>query len=450
MKIPMTPPAEDSLLSHLTGEDFSTLMKHSTPLVAGKYLHWDELRHRTPPDALSSEQWWFAIWLSRNAMLKPLPLLDKQGRPFRLATPEPVLIDLHHIDRDAAGQIRTQIATPIHENRDRYLLHSLIEESITSSQLEGASTTRRVAEAMLREGRKPRDLGETMIFNNYRSMEQLRSLRDEPLSPQLILDLHRMLTLDTLDDPADAGRLRRGDDVNVADNRDGTVLHQPPSAKELPERLERLCAFANADENDTPFVHPVIRAILLHFMIGYDHPFADGNGRTARALFYWSMARSGYWLMEFLSISQFLKKAPSAYVQAYLHTETDKNDTTYFVLHQLAIIKKAIAALHTYLARKMDEQRDAEALLIRSPGIRGRLNHRQLALLTYALRHPGELYRVATHRATHNVVYETARNDLSELERIGLLEKMKQGNAFVFYAPDDLHQRIEAFSGEIE
>ena len=129
-------------------------------------------------------------------------------------------------------------------------------------------------------------------------------------------------------------------------------------------------------------------------------------------------------------------------MQAYLHTETDKNDTTYFVLHQLAIIKKAIAALHTYLARKMDEQRDAEALLIRSPGIRGRLNHRQLALLTYALRHPGELYRVATHRATHNVVYETARNDLSELERIGLLEKMKQGNAFVFYAPDDSYNFV--------
>jgi hypothetical protein len=75
-------------------------------------------------------------------------------------------------------------------------------------------------------------------------------------------------------------------------------------------------------------VHPVLRAILLHFMIGYDHPFADGNGRTARALFYWSMARSGYWLMEYTSISHILRKAPARYMRAYLHTETDKNDTT--------------------------------------------------------------------------------------------------------------------------
>ncbi len=450
MKIPMSPPAEARLLAEMSRADLPALMTHSAPLVSGKYLHWDELRHRTPPDALTLEQWWLAIWLSRNPTLKSLPLLDKHGHPFRLATPEPALIALHHIDRDAAGQIRTEVAAPIHENRDRYLLHSLIEESITSSQLEGASTTRRVAEAMLREGRKPRDHGETMIFNNYHTMEQLRSLRDEALTPELILELHRMLTLDTLENPADAGHLRQADDVNVVDNRDGTILHQPPRFKELPERLERLCAFANADEHSTPFVHPVIRAILLHFMVGYDHPFVDGNGRTARALFYWSMARSDYWLMEFLSISQFLKKAPAAYVQAYLHTETDKNDTTYFVLHQLAIIQKAIASLHTYLARKMDEQRDAENLLFRSPGIRGRLNHRQLALLTYALKHPGELYRVATHQATHNVVYQTARNDLLELERVGFLDKMKQGNAFVFFAPDDLHQRIEKFSGEIE
>jgi len=51
-----------------------------------------------------------------------------------------------------AGQIRSFEATPVHESRERYLLHSLIEESITSRQLEGASTTRKVAEAMLLGG----------------------------------------------------------------------------------------------------------------------------------------------------------------------------------------------------------------------------------------------------------------------------------------------------------
>jgi len=444
----MHPPSAHTLLSTLSVDGLSRLLKQNSPLPSGKYLHWDELRRRTPPDGFSHEEWWLSVWLGRGSMLHALPLLDKASMPFMLATPEPVLIDLHHIDRDAAGQIRTPEAAPIHENRERYLLHSLIEESITSSQLEGASTTRRVAEAMLREGRQPRDRSEAMIFNNYQAMGHLRRLRSEPINPERVLELHRMLTLDTLDDPADAGRLRLADDVNVVDNRDGTLLHEPPSYKELPERLERLCAFANADEDASPFVHPVVRAILLHFMIGYDHPFADGNGRTARALFYWSMARSGYWLMEFLSISEFLRRAPRQYVQAYLHTETDRNDTTYFVLHQLGTIRKAISNLHEYLARKTQEQRDAERLLTGSGFLRGRLNHRQVALLTHALKHPGEAYRVAKHQSVHNVVYQTARTDLIDLERLGLLHKAKQGNAFVFLAAPDLHERIEGLVKE--
>lgn len=446
MKLPLQPPNASRLLEKISQDDLPKLVRNASPLPAGRYLHWDELRHRAPPEGLSHEDWWLSVWFARGAMLKDLPLTDKYGGPFKLATPEPLLIHLHHIDRDAAGQIRTPASTSIHENRERYLLHSLIEESITSSQLEGASTTRKVAEAMLREKRQPRDRSEKMIFNNYQAMAHLRDLRAERITPEHILELHRIITLDTLDDPAGAGQLRTSDDVNVVDVRDGTLLHHPPSFKELPERLEKLCAFANADSDSTPFVHPVVRAILLHFMIGYDHPFVDGNGRTARALFYWSMARSGYWLMEFLSISQFLRSAPRQYVQAYLHTETDRNDTTYFVLHQLDIIRRSIKVLHEYLGRKIQEQRDAERLLIKSGQLRAQLNHRQLALLTHALKHPGEIYRVAKHQAVHDVVYQTARADLLGLEELGLLMKSKHGNAFVFHAPDNLAERFQGLS----
>lgn len=442
----MPPPNAPDLLRQLDSDELLLLLQNASPLATGKYLHWDELRHRTPPAGLSAENWWLSVWLARGSMLQELPFTDKGDNPFRLATPEPMLIHLHRIDRDAAGQIWTPEAAPIHENRERYLLHSLIEESITSSQLEGASTTRQVAEAMLREKRMPRDRSETMIFNNYQAMEHIRSLRTEKITPKHILELHRMLTLDTLDDPADAGRLRETDDVNVVDVRDGKLLHQPPNYTELPRRLERLCAFANADTESSPFVHPVARAILLHFMMGYDHPFADGNGRTARALFYWSMARSGYWLMEFLSISQFLRKAPKQYVLAYLHTETDRNDTSYFVLHQLDIIRRAIADLHAYLARKTQEQRDAERILIKTGNLRTQLNHRQLALLTHALKHPGETYRLAKHQAVHDVVYQTARADLLGLNELGLLCRAKQGNAFVFYAIENLAEKIEAMN----
>ncbi|MDX2019880.1 MAG: Fic family protein [Deltaproteobacteria bacterium] len=379
-------------------------------------------------------------------LLNELPLRDKSSGRFRFATPQPVLVDLHHIDRDAAGQIRAPESASIHENRQPYLLASLVEEAITSSQLEGAATTRKVAAQMLRERRQPRDLGEQMIFNNYRAMEQLRELRDQPITPDRVLELHRILTLDTLERAEDAGRLRTTNDVEVVDQRDGSVVHSPPSFEDLPQRLEELCAFANADENSQPFVHPVIRAILLHFMIGYDHPFVDGNGRTARALFYWQMARSGYWLMEFVSISHIIKQAPAKYVRAYLHTESDHGDTTYFIIHQLSTIRRAIAALHAYIARKSAEQHDTERMIANSPVLRSRLNHRQLAALRSALKHPETPMRIDVHQNLHGVVYQTARADLLEMEALGIFYRSKRGNAYQFHPVANLANHVTSLA----
>ena len=446
MKLPFMPPDPGAAFHGATPEVVSLILQNVSPLPTGRYLHWDELRHRPAPGGMSHHQWWASVFFGRLPLMQQLPLIDKRGAPLRFATPSPVLIDLHHIDRDAAGQIRTPAEGVIREDPQRFLLNALIEEAITSSQLEGASTTRKIAADMLRTGRKPRDHSEKMIFNNYRAMEHLRSIKAEPLTPALILELHHILTEGTLDDPADAGRLRQSDDIRVVDNRDNTILHEPPAHAELPERLKRLCAFANADETSAPFVHPVLRAILLHFMIGYDHPFVDGNGRTARALFYWSMARSGYWLMEYTSISHILRKSPAKYMRAYLHTETDQNDTTYFLLHQLATIRKAILALHEYQIRKGRELKETEHLLASSPKLRTRFNHRQVALITHALKNSGERYRVDAHQRSHNVAYQTARNDLLDLHSIGLLEKDKQGNAYVFFSPADLRDRLANLS----
>jgi Fic family protein len=414
------------------------------PLQGGRYLHWDEVRYRTPPDGLSHEAWWAGIKLARNGLLKPLPLLDTHGRPMQFGMPDPVLHALHAIDRQAAGQIAMPAQIVSGEDRDRYLVSSLIEEAITSSQLEGAATTREVAKAMLRSGRRPRDRDERMILNNYAAMETIRDLRGEPFTPERVLELHRIVTRDTLDDSTAAGRFRRPDEpIQIVAADGSTVLHDPPDAASLPERLDRLCAFANAESEATPFVHPVVRAILVHFMLGYDHPFVDGNGRTARALFYWSMARSGYWLMEYVSISRLLRQAPVPYGRAYLFTETDDNDTTYFILHQLDVIQRAIAALHDYLARKSAELNRAENQLRHAAGLADRLNHRQVALLGHALRHPGHGYTVASHRRSHQVTPQTARTDLLKLAELGLLERRKRGRAFLFRAPADLAGRLQ-------
>lgn len=446
MKIPLSPPAFADAVLELTTCQLND--PDVGALAGGRYLHWDELRHRDPPAGFTHEAWWAKLKLARHAMLRPLPLYDKRERPVSFATPDPVLHQLHRIDQRAAGSVGMETPVVSGDDRNRYLVSSLIEEATASSQLEGAATTRREARAMLRSGRRPRDHSERMILNNYHAMETIRDLQGCELTPERVMRLHRVVADGTLDDPGAAGRLRKpGESVQVVDAGRATVLHDPPPAASLPKRLRRLCAFANAPTGGRPFVHPVIRAILLHFMLGYDHPFIDGNGRTARALFYWSMARSGYWLMEYVSISRLLRRAPAQYIRAYLCTETDACDATYFIVHQLGVIERAIEELHRYLQHQAAEQRGTEALLRHAPRLSSRLNHRQVALLGHALRRPGYGYTVESHRRSHRVTAQTARVDLQRLVELNLLEQVKRSRAFWFYAPNDLRGRIAGAAG---
>jgi Fic family protein len=411
-----------------------------SPTVGDKYVHWDSVRFLTPPKGISQEAWWAAIKLARLPLYRLLPLRDTKGEPFRIGTPDPLQRQLSEADRDLSGRVPVpdQLVNPA--TRDGYMISALIEEAITSSQLEGASTTRKVAAEMLRSGRRPRDRAERMIFNNFEAMRLIRGVSREPLTPDLVLGIHRRVTDGTLDDPEDAGRLRETDDVAVVTADDDTELHRPPKARELNARLRAMCDFANEKTPDH-YLHPIVRAVLLHFWLAYDHPFVDGNGRTARALFYWSMLRSGYWLCEFLSISQILRKAPAKYSRAYLYSESDENDTTYFVLFQLRVLHQAIRALHEYVQERMEAIRAAQSLLKQA----GAFNHRQLALLSHALRDHYAQYTVTSHANSHDITRQTARNDLAELAALGFLVATKVGNGFAYHPPADIGTRLERF-----
>ncbi|MCY4059824.1 MAG: Fic family protein, partial [Gammaproteobacteria bacterium] len=191
----------------------------------GKYLHWDQLRFRPPPEGFTSEEWWAAVKLKRMACRHPLPFADKSTVPFSFSDSGDLYRLLHGIDREASGRIevpRIDLVNP--DERGRFVVNSLIEEAITSSQLEGAATTRRIAKDMLRSGRPPRDDSERMIVNNYRGMEFLRANADEDLSVPMLLELQEMLTEGTLD-PTAVGRFRSpSDDVHVVDQRASTVV----------------------------------------------------------------------------------------------------------------------------------------------------------------------------------------------------------------------------------
>jgi len=448
MRIPERPPTLMELIERPSESetDPRRLVEIMTaqigPAPGGKYRHWDTLRHVPPPPNLTHREWWAAIKFARSSLRRALPLRDRNGGPFGYGLPDMVLEMLHAIDRDASGHLEMPDAIANPQTRDRYVQSSLIEEAITSSQLEGAATTREVAKEMIRSGRRPIDRSELMILNNYRAIKLIGNFKTEPLTPELVFKIHQTLTSGTLDLNPHPRNLRvPGDGIAVYDERDNTLLHMPPHAEEIPQRMQSMCEFANHQPTGV-FLHPVIKAIVLHFWLAYDHPFVGGNGRTARALFYWSMLSQGFWLVEFLSISSILRKAPATYSRSFLYAETDENDLTYFILYHLKVIRRAIDELRAYMVRKLAEIRETE-LILRS---RAALNHRQLALLSHALRHPGMRYTIESHQRSHGVAYQTARTDLLNLVRRGLLDQTRAGRAFAFAAPEDLRERLRSLT----
>lgn len=457
MKIPQTPP---DLHRYLTGLNPEHIVENASRVFSsrlgpydskGRYLHWDKLRHLTPPEGYDSESFWHAIRHNRDVISKPLPFKDKHGKPFQFCMPDGVVKDLLWIEKHTTGSITADQKVTDEKTRQTYLIGSLIEEAISSSQLEGAATSRRQAKDMLKSGRPPKDHSEKMILNNHRAMQFIREYKDEELTPSLIFELHELLTFGTLD-PEDENKIGvfrdAQDDICVFSN-DDTLLHAPPKASELKQRLQLLCNFANQkpDEDDNNFIPTVIKAIIAHFMIGYDHPFVDGNGRTARAIFYWIMAKDHYWLMEYISISRVIKKAPAKYMQAYLYSETDSNDVTYFIVHQLAVIREAVTDLYDYLTQKSRKLRET-AMLLEHDSLQDQFNHRQLSLLQHALRNPGMEYTIKSHRASHGVTYQTARTDLLKLsDELKLLRKVKIGKEDVFIVPANLEDLMKTLRG---
>ena len=395
------------------------------------YQPWRKARY-TAPDGISPEVWWSVLCLARQLTVIDPALTGVGGNPFLLSVTDEIRRLLHEIDRKAPITVTlggTNGRDDLSNLRRTYLQGEQIAEAISSSQMEGAATTRQVAQEMLLHERPPRDDGERMIANNYATIRSLDAWCREPLSEDLLARIHRTLTDGLLPESAQ-GRYRTTDDI-VVRNRDDEVAHQPPPASELPARMAALIAFANQDaEARDTFLHPVLKAILLHTLLAYEHPFRDGNGRTARALFYWSLLRDGYWIAPYVSISRMLRKERASYDEAYLDMETCHLDTTYCVLVNLRVFVHGLRKLYAFLEdKKAQTQRWRETL-------QDQFNARQLDLLDHTLRHPNYQYVAVEHQRWHAA-------DLDGLEARGFLKRHQVGR-LRYYTVTDLFKTLVA------
>jgi Fic family protein len=378
--------------------------------IQDDYLYWDKIKYKAKEN-ISAVDLWNAVKMQRYLKSKSISF----GKyDFNYTLTDFIERALHLFDMHTGGSLGSN--TGIAEtDKSKFIISSMMEEAISSSQMEGANTTRKKAKEMIQQAIKPRNKSEQMILNNYFTMKHIVNHKNEDISSEKILEIHQLISNNTLVDRNDEGKYRSSDDVYVINYSNSELVHTPPKFDELPTLINELCDFFNQDGKD--FIHPIVKGCVIHFMIGWIHPFTDGNGRTARAIFYWYMLKNNYWLIEFLSISRIIKDSKSQYEKAYEYSEIDDNDLSYFITYHIKTMEKAFVALKEYITRKQNEVIQA-AKFIKIPGV----NNRMAQILKIMNEDSDRVLNSKIIENRFNISNFTARKDLKTLVEMGLLD----------------------------
>lgn len=414
-----------SFLQTLSVADRHILFEETSDPV---YLHWDKIKYKPLSLDLPPLEMWTSVKMIRSSKAILSPIRSVKGEPFTWVSLSKLERLFHEMDMNKEGDL-FPFRRSDEKGKIKLKARGIIEEAIASSQLEGASTTRKVAKKLLAEGRKPRSHSEQMIANTFQAMKNIEEdYRHQKLSQELLFEMHAVIVKHTVR-KSEQYRLRKDEEnIVVSDKVGHTVYYYPPSVSFVEQELQRLIAFAN-DEDGGSFIHPILKAMMLHFWVGYLHPFTDGNGRLARSLFYWYLLRKGYWLFAYLPLSSMIKKSPGQYSKAYLYTEQDDLDLTYFIDYNIRKIEESVNEFETYLETlNVNDVNKRHSFLEHDD-----LNERQVELVQYLHEHPEEYTSPMIHQKYHQISKSTALRDLKDLlERELLLQERRGKRSFYF------------------
>jgi len=421
-----------SLLNKLlqSGGTFAEILHASS---YPKYYYWDKIKHKSIySSVLSREELWSLVKFLRASQSIKTVIKSENGGHFSWIKFPDYEKQVHDLDQNTGGRLLTGKSSIDRQDRYKYISKGIMEEAIASSQLEGANTTRNLAKKFLKEGRKPKNKSEQMILNTYRTMVNIEEeFSQREMSLDLLLELHTGITLNTLPQ-REQGRFRKDSDkIVVSDQSNGLVYHIPPRIDFVKTEIENLILFAN-DQLHAEFIHPIPKAIILHFWLGYLHPFTDGNGRLARAIFYWYLLKHGYWAISYLPISKRIRMSSAQYKKAYIYSEQDDLDLTYFIHYNLNRMILAKNDFIEYIETKSRENYKINTNLALNYGF----NDRQIELLKYFYVNPGQKTTSTIHCNTHRISRATSITDLNSLSKFGFLNQHAQGKRMI-YTPTD-------------
>lgn len=423
---------KEDFSSAFSDENKNEVLKFVKKTSEDEYLFWDKFQRKEPsPSGITKEVLWYIIKFFREQKSNKTIIKDVEGNFFQWSKLDYFEELIHRIDLHTGGEISIGSSDAQKLYKQKLVSRGILEEAIASSQLEGASTSRKAAKKMIQEGRKPRNESEQMILNNYLSLKAIEEkYKEQEMSMSLLLELHALTTENTFDSDGERPRLRKeGETIFVKDKMTGDIYHEGPVRDFIDKELKKLIDFAN-DNTDTSFIHPIVKAIMIHFWMGYLHPFTDGNGRLARLLFYWYLLRKGYWAFAYLPISKMIKKSPNQYSMAYVYSEQDDNDLTYFIDYNFKKIDLALKDFKEYLSEQLNQNVQMKT----NTQLKYELNLRQIQLLQHLFGDMDANTTLNTHININQISKATAHTDLKDLVKKGFLITKRQGKYIYYYA----------------
>lgn len=382
-----------------------------------KYLNETETKYRIQKLPEDWQKLWHKITNTRKQGAVPV-FLNSIGLKFWYFPSDSIQRKTIQLER-LGTKLHDKILSH-HKLKREFLIDAAVEEAITSAIYEGANTTRAKAKQLINSGNRPASKDDWMLLNNYEALNWIKEHRDENLTSDIILTIHQIVTKNTLDesDINYCGRFR--DDTVYVNNALGKRVHEGISHQKIQEVMTEAIKVVT----DNPrYIHPLIKGILLHYFIAYIHPFFDGNGRTARTLFYFKLMKHDLPFIELLSISAHLKNTGNRYEKSFEIVKNNDWDLTYFIDYCLESLLTAIRIVEG----KVDYLISINVLKNTY-----HFSENQIGLLQRMVLNKYRSISIDQYASEIKKSREIARQELKNLLEKNFLKEQKQGKKLVY------------------
>lgn len=388
-----------------------------------RYLGKNEIMYRLPSE-VNINDFWPMILNYRKEHGKEIPLKDQKGRNFWYC-PLPYTNNITLIDNSAKSQIYENI-NKIFKKSPRianyYQYDALIDEAMNSSVIEGAFSTKKRTKELVSKKIKPVNKSDQMILNNHEALKFVLENLHRKIDEDIILEIYRIITKNTLDDADDVEKYRNGSVIVCSATQE--TIYEGPNYEEVPKMMENLINFIKSDIS----IHPIEKASIIHFYFVYIHPFFDGNGRTSRVIQYMYLLQQGYDFFKFFSVSTVIENQKLKYYKAIKDVEDYDSDLTYFINFNSSMILESIIAIISRLGRVFGK--DLIISKLENDGFY--LSDRQKKCLHFFIKTEKGNMSIENYKKKYKVSYETARQDLNNLESAGIFQKVKIGKKNIY------------------